>query len=132
MTRAEIAAMIAGVGLPYAYDHFDEVTLPPRICFLYPDSADFMADGANYQGITDLTIELYTDAPDFAHEAAIEAALGAAGLAYARTGPEYIREERMYMTTYDTSVLLTSAPPAPAADVETNDTEVLDQDGEQG
>ena len=129
MTRAEIATMIAGVGLPYAYDHFDEVTLPPRICFLYSGSDDFLADNANYQGITDLTIELYTDEPDFTHEAAIEAALANAGLVYSRTGPEYIREERMYMTTYETSVLLTEAT---AAGVETNDTEVLDQNGEQG
>ena len=128
MTRAEIATMIAGVGLPYAYDHFDEVTFPPRICFLYPDSADFLADDANYQGITNLTIELYTDEPDVIHEAAIEAALANAGLVYSRTGPEYIREERMYMTTYETSVLLTEAT---AAGVETNDTEVLDQNGEQ-
>ena len=129
MTRAEIATMIAGVGLPYAYDHFDEVTLPPRICFLYPDSADFIADGVNYQGITDLTIELYVDEPDFVREAAIETALRDHGLVYSRTGPVYIRDERMYLTTYETSALLTEAQPA-AAGEETNNTEVLDTNGE--
>lgn len=114
--------MIASVGLPYAYDHFEKRNAPggpPFICFLYPESADFQADDTNYQRITDLTIELYVDEPDFALEAAVEAALNGAGLVYGRSGPEYIREERMYQTVYDTSVLLT-------------DTEVLDTDAEQG
>lgn len=122
MTREEIAAMIASVGLPYAYDHFEKRNAPggpPFICFLYTDSDDFLADGVNYQRVTDLTIELYVDAPDFALEAAVETALNGAGLVYARSGPEYIQEERMYRTIYDTSVLLT-------------DTEVLDTDAEQG
>ena len=125
--------MIAGVGLPYAYDHFtkdDAPGGPPFICFIYPYSADFLADDANYQGITDLTIELYTDEPDFTHEAAIETALRGAGLVYARSGPAYIQDERMYMTTYETSALLTEAPPPAQAEAETNDTEVLDQNGE--
>lgn len=134
MTRAEIATMIAGVGLPYAYDHFtkdDAPDGPPFICFLYPEDADFKADDSNYQRITDLTVELYVDAPDFTLEAAVETALGGAGLVYTRSGPRYIRDERMYQTTWETSVLLTEAPPATAGE-ETSNTEVLDKDGEQG
>jgi len=142
MTRAEIATMIAGVGLPNAYDHFtkdDKPDGPPFICFLYPEDADFKADDSNYQRITDLTVELYVDAPDFTLEAAVETALGGSGLVYTRSGPRYIRDERMYQTTYETSVLLTDNPPAPddptAAPTDeppTNDTEVLEQDAEQG
>ena len=112
MTRSEIATMIAGVGLPYAYDHFEadeHPEGPPFICFLYPDSDDFVADGRNYQGITELRIELYTDAPDFALEAALEAAMTAAGLVYGRIGPTFIESERMYQTTYETEALLTEA-----------------------
>ena len=142
MTRAEIASLIAGVGLPYAYDHFtadDSPGGPPFICFMYTDDADFKADDTNYQRITDLTIELYVDEPDFTKEAAIEAALAGAELVYAKSGPAYIKDERMYQTTYETSVLLTGNAPAPddptAAPTEeppTNDTEVLEQDAEQG
>lgn len=134
MTRAEIAAMIAGVGLPYAYDHFtpdDTPGAPPFICFIYPADGDFKADDSNYQRVTDLTIEFYTDEPDFITEAEIETALNSAGLVYSRSGPSYIRDERMYKTTYETSVLLTEATPA-AAGNETSNTEVLDTDGEQG
>lgn len=134
MTREEIATMIAGVGLPFAYDHFTKDETPggpPFICFLYPDSDDFLADDGNYQGITDLTIELYADAPDFEKESAVEAALSNAGLVYSRSGPNYIDNERMYQTTFETSVLLTEAPPDTTGD-DTTKTEVLDTDGEQG
>ena len=134
MTRAEIATMIAGVGLPFAYDHFKKEEAPagpPFICFLYPENGDFIADDINYQRITGLTVELYTDDPDFTKEAAVEAALNGAGLVYAKSGPEYIQSERMYMTTYETSVVLTEAAET-EGDAPSNDTEVLEQNAEQG
>ena len=116
MTHDDIASMLAGIGLPTAYDQFrkeEAPGAPPFICFLYPDSADFIADDTNYQRITVLSVELYTDAPDFDLEAAVEAALNGAGLVYSRSGPVYIESERMYQTTYDTSVVLTEPPPEP-------------------
>ena len=111
MTRAQIASMIEDVGLPFAYDHFTkhEAPAPPYICFLYPGRDDFAADDANYARITALQIELYADAPDFTHEETLEAALTAAGLVYEKSGPGYIDEEKIYMTTYTTEVLLTNA-----------------------
>ena len=134
MTRAEIATMIAGVGLPNAYDHFKKEESPggpPFICFMYTDDDDFVADDINYQRITGLTVELYTDDPDFTQEAAVEAALNGAGLVYAKSGPEYIQSERMYMTTYETSVVLTEAAKTEGNEP-SNDTEVLEQNAEQG
>ena len=135
MTRDDIASMLAGVGLPYAYDHFEKDESPggpPFICFLYPEDGDFKADGTNYQRITDLSVELYTDAPSFTLEASLEAALSGADLVFTRTGPRYIESERMYQTVYDTSVLLTEAPQVMAGENQDNNTEVLDTDGEQG
>ena len=128
MTRAEIATMIAGIGLPYAYDHFTKDEAPggpPFICFLYPNAADFFADDGNYQPITYLTLELYTDAPDFEKEAAVEAALTGAGLTWAKNGPAYIELERMYQTTWEVMVLLTEAAPTPPDGGQDNDTEVI-------
>ena len=112
MTRQEIATMIAGVGLPYAYDHFDEIEAPggpPFIVFYYPDSDDFMADDTNYATIAQLVIELYTDNVDFAKEAAVEAALRSASLPFRRQ-QTWIDSERMYQTAYATTVLLTDDP----------------------
>lgn len=137
MTRDEIASMIAGVGLPYAYDHFtkdEEPGKPPFICFLYTDSFDFLADDCNYQRITGLRLELYTDAPDWEKEEAVEAALNAAGLVYEKDGPEYIDGERMYITTWGTTVVLTDPPPTPPTtpdDGQDNNTEVLETNAEQ-
>ena len=126
--------MIAGVGLPNAYDHFKKEESPggpPFICFLYTDDNDFKADDTNYQRITGLTVELYTDEPDFTKEAAVEAALTGAGLVYARSGPEYIQSERMYQTTYETSVVLTEAEET-EGDAPSENTEVLEPNAEQG
>ena len=116
--------MIAGIGLPNAYDHFtddDRPDGPPFICFFYPNSADLMADNVNYQGITDLVIELYADNKDFENEAAVEAALNAAEMPWVKS-ETWIEQEKMFQVTYETSVLLT----------EGEDTEVLTTDGEQG
>lgn len=128
MTRAKIATMIAGIGLPYAYDHFTKDEAPggpPFICFLYPNAADFFADDGNYQPITYLTLELYTDAPDFEKESAVETALTGAGLSWAKSGPAYIELERMYQTTWEVMVLLTEAAPTPSTGGQDNDTEVI-------
>ena len=75
MTREQIASMIESIGVPYAFDHFGEKDGehpqgPPFICFLYTDRDDFHADGVNYVHIVQLSIELYTDEPDFELERA--------------------------------------------------------------
>lgn len=137
MTHDDIASMLAGIGLPYAYDQFRKEEAPagpPFICFLYENSDDFLADDSNYQRITRLTVELYVDAPDWAKEAAVETALSGSGLVYSKDGPRYIDGERMYQTTWETEVVLTEpppTPPAPSDDGQDNDTEVLETNAEQ-
>ena len=108
MTLTEVATMIAGIGLPYAYYQFDKPTRPPFICFYYPGDNDFIADNINYQAINRLVIELYSENVDFTNEAAIESALKTAGLPYTRD-QVYIDRERIYQTTFNTEVLITNA-----------------------
>lgn len=108
MTLEQIATMIAGVGLPYAYYQFqdeDAPQAPPFICFYYPGDDDFIADNINYKSINRLIIELYADNVDFEHEKAIEAALRTAELPFTRE-QVYIDGERMYQTTYNLEVCL--------------------------
>lgn len=107
MTYEDITAMIALVGVDFAYYQFpdDSGKQPPFICFYYPSSPDFYADNKNYQRIENLTIELYTDEKDFDLEAQLESALTEAGLAYSRD-ETYIDSERMHMTTYNTEVVI--------------------------
>lgn len=108
MTYKQVATMIAGIGLPYAYYQFPEGTAQacPFICFYFTNSNDLAADDTNYQKIRPLAIELYTDNKDFTTEAAVESALNRNGLVYARE-ETYLDSERMYMVTYTTEIVIT-------------------------
>lgn len=106
MTYEEISTMIETVGLPFAYDHFDETEqAPPFVCFLYPEGDDFIADNKNYQKIKKLQIELYTDNKDFALEHRIEGILESYELPYS-DNEAYLDTEQMYMHTYNTEVVI--------------------------
>lgn len=107
MTYKEIAAMVAEIGVPYAYYEFaDTAQAPPFVCFFYPDDSDVYADDSNYQTIKHLTIEVYTDTKDFALEATVESVLRSHGLTWARSETR-IDSERMYEVIYDTEVVIT-------------------------
>ena len=108
MTYQEIAAMVAAVGVPYAYYQFPENTgrEPPFICFFFPESQDFYADNCAYAPAVKLVMELYTDNKDFTLEAAVERVLTENGLAWKRE-EEYLDSERMFLQIYRTTVPLT-------------------------
>lgn len=109
MTYQELNTIIAGIGLPYAYNEFKDGTelAPPFICFLFTgQSDDLFADNTLYTRIRPLTIELYTDTKDFELEARVEDALVAAGILFTRS-EDYISSERMYQITYTGDVLIT-------------------------
>ena len=107
MTYQEVSNLIDSIGLPCAYDHFTDDTGKelPFICFIYPESDDFIADNINYTKIRQLQIELYTENKDFALEDRIETILAGAGLVY-NVNSGYLSDEQMYMTTYNTEVLI--------------------------
>lgn len=109
MTYKEIAKMVDDIGLPFAYYQFTEDTAvaPPFVCFYFEQSDDQYADDSNYQRIETLILEFYSDNKDFDNEAAIEAALSNAGLTWQRT-EAYIGDQRMYMVTYKSEVLITN------------------------
>jgi len=107
MTYKEIKAMIESIGLPYNYYQWPGNTAPelPFLIFYYPGRNDFMADGINYQHITKLNIELYTDDKDFDSEAKIEEVLEENSIAYEKE-EQYIYSERMYEVLYTMEVVL--------------------------
>ncbi len=115
MTYREVYEMLSGItigdrAVPFAYYMFpaDDPNnpLPPFGVYYYSDSNDLEADNTNFQRIRALTVELYTDNKDFAAEEAVESALNAAGLVYART-ETYLDAEKMYMVTYTTDIIVT-------------------------
>ena len=110
MTYQDVASIIASIGLPYAYYQFPEDPAnpapdPPFICFYFSGSNDLLADDTNYQKIRPLVIELYTDNKDFTIEETVETALNSAGLVFSRD-ETYIDDERMYMVTYNTEIVI--------------------------
>ena len=59
----QMIQLLKEIGLPYAYDHFSEGNAPdpPFICYLYPQSDNFSADGVAYLKKNQVSLELYTD-----------------------------------------------------------------------
>lgn len=108
MTFKEVATMISGIGLPFAYYQFPEGTAQstPFICYFYSGDNDVKADNSNYQKIEHLNIELYTDEKDFDSEAAVESALASAGLVWSRQ-ETYLDDEHLYMVLYESDVVIT-------------------------
>lgn len=107
MTFQEVAALLASIGLPTAYDHFEvgNAADPPFICFYFEGSDDLAADNINFQRIRPLTVELYSENKDFALEERVEVALNGAGLVYSRS-ETYIDSERMYEVVYTTDIII--------------------------
>lgn len=103
--------MAEGVPIPSAYLAFPEndpnTPPPPFICYYYTGDNDLKADDSNYQKIRQLTVELYCDNKDFTLESAVEDALASHGIVYSKM-ETYIEDEKMYMTTYETEVVITN------------------------
>lgn len=108
MTYKEVATMISGWNIPFAYYEFPNNTEQtcPFICFFFERDNDLAADNTNFQRIRPLSIELYTDNKDFELEATIETALNNAGLVYSRE-ETYLDVEKMYMVTFMTDIVIT-------------------------
>lgn len=105
MTLKEVADIAKAAGVPWAYDHFDEDPAPPYLVYYYPAENDFMAEGENYANVRALTFELVTSSKDFEMEGDFEAEMRDAGIAWYKS-TDYIEDEKVFMTTYETEVLI--------------------------
>lgn len=108
MTTKEVAAMVAEIGVPYAYYQFPEGTgqETPFICFFYSYNNDVKADNSNYQKIERLIIELYTDNKDFDLEHRVESVLASHDMVWSRN-EEWIESERMLEVVFEMDVIIT-------------------------
>lgn len=108
MTRNEVATMINGIGLPWAYYSFENSQSPnyPFIVYYYTDGDDKIADNSNYCRIEGITVELYTQQTDFISERLVENALMNHGIVYSKTRT-YISQELAWQTSYESEVIIT-------------------------
>lgn len=104
MTQQELYTLLKAIGYPVAFFAFNAPTPLPYLVHLPTTSSDFMADNANYLGVTNWQVELYTaismpTAEIRAAEKKVEDALKASGLPYGRLFTR-IDGEQMYQTLY--------------------------------
>ena len=106
MTYAQIAGLVASIGLPCDYDHFaeGESPEPPFVVFLLPGTNNFMADGEVYEQVTEVSIELYTDLKMPPLERRVEDVLRAYDIPWEKT-EVWIEDEKMYEVRYALEVL---------------------------
>lgn len=97
----KLLSILDSIGIPYAYDHFaeGESPEPPFLCYLFPGSDNFSADGKVYHKISEVRLELYTDYKDLASEQKVEDTLDAVGLFYNKT-ETWIDSEKLYEVLY--------------------------------
>lgn len=108
MTYKEINTMVGAIAgsIPYAYYQFPETGIqPPFICWYIDGINDLYADNINYQGISRVVIEYYSDEKDFVTEAAIESYFSTNGHSYDK-GEQYIDSEQMHETIYTLEVVI--------------------------
>lgn len=108
MTLANIKTLLEGItgfSNKVVYHHWPVGEAPalPWIVFYEDGSNNFAADGIVYTPITDVTIQLYSKLKDPTSEAAIEAALTAAGVFYDKS-EAYLDDEHCFVETYEIEV----------------------------
>lgn len=109
MTLQEIATIISGWNLPFAYYEFEDAGAGPAVPYVVywvDESDDFYADNINYQKNRKLYIELYCSSKKQAMtwENTIETSLTSEEMAFAKEN-DYISDERLYVTIYTMEVL---------------------------
>ena len=97
----KILAILKEVDISFAYDHFaeGESPEPPFICYLFPGSNNFSADGKVYFKANEIHIELYTDFKDLTVEQKLDAVLDKHGIFYNKS-ETWIESEKLYEVLY--------------------------------
>ena len=91
-------------GLPCAFSHFDpqEKQEPPFIVYVQSGQNQLSADDTRYWHKNTYQIEYYFNKKSPAKEAAIEAALLAAGFRFTRSEDVYLDDEDVFVAYYYT------------------------------
>lgn len=106
MDRSDIAALLASAGMPVVYWKWPDGSTPAFPCIRYSEkrAGDFIADNRNYVRIRRWSAIIVSEWKDDAAEAALEAALDAAGIAYDKSADWYSDESRLNHVEYTFSV----------------------------
>ena len=97
----DILQILRSSGIPTYYAQPPDNTLEPYLIYMQVGDANFIADDSVYMPANRYVLELYTAQKDFALEKALEDALTAGGLVWAKGADSPINEPtKIYMVPY--------------------------------
>lgn len=92
--------ILSQLGIPVAYNHFNQPTNPPFLAYRRYSQSNFGADDVVYQRINNYYVELYTEYKDTNLEEQLETLLTNNGIFYNVESEDYIDDEKMYEIVY--------------------------------
>lgn len=104
MTLQELYTGLSSLSIPVSYSHFTQPPTVPFIVYRMDGSDDFMADNRNYQRISDVSIELYTDIKDVSSEASLEQKLTDMGMTYTKN-EVWVESELLFRVLYEAQIV---------------------------
>ena len=103
MTYDELLTILAPVGIPWSYHHWDRPPAPPYGVYLDGPYNPLYADDQNYINIRTIRLEVYSSVRAPSLDAKVEAALSAAGLTYSADF-DFIDSESLYESIFEIEV----------------------------
>lgn len=103
MTHAELLAILAPVGIPWAYHHWEKPPAPPYGVYIDGPYNPFYGDNINYFNGRQLRLEIYDTVRDPALDAKVEAVLTAADIPY-EADFEFVESECLYESIFEIEV----------------------------
>ena len=105
MTEQQLESLLKQTGYPVAYNEFAKEPRPPYIAYIIPNQVTVFADNAPQVTVATVRIELYTAVHDPSACKKLEQLLTAGEILFDKA-EFYLREERLFMTVYESEVLL--------------------------
>ncbi|MCH3943061.1 MAG: hypothetical protein WAY93_05680 [Atopobiaceae bacterium] len=107
MSPKDIQAALEKSGLRVCYRAWAEGREPelPYVVWYFPQTDNLMADGAVYERISDLNVELYSESKDFESERALERVLTEMFRAWQKS-ESWLESERMYEQLYEGGLIV--------------------------
>lgn len=103
MNGTELKELLDGLGIPFAFHHWERPPAMPYGVYFDDYTDNFPADDHVYLVVRHFNIELYTRRRDAELEGRLEALLNEAGL-YWDKDAAYINTERFYQISYEIEV----------------------------
>lgn len=103
MTYEQLLAVLAPVGIPWTYHHWDKPPQPPYGVYLDGPYDPFHGDNINYFNARQIRLEVYSLVRDPVLDAKIQSALTAAEIPY-EADFAYLQDQLLYESIFEIEV----------------------------